>query len=189
MNHSFRDPISNAIVHGEVNDIVAKVMRIRQHKGLPSDRGIIYNEVIRTIQTKNIRVAKNKQRKIPFRDAMAAGKAALKIIKGDVVSKQEMDRRWAICKGCPAITETKECFSCNRAKFLADITNTTKSIFGSDIKYPGESKKLSCGVCGCMLAMLLPTKSDDLHKDTPLQKEIRPDFCWMNPESPNFVAS
>lgn len=189
MKHFFRDPMTGSVIGGEVNEIVTKLMRIRASRGFPHDRGAIYNEVISSIQKKNIKVGKNKKQKVSFKDAMAAGKAALKIIKGDVVDKKEIDRRWEICKYCPALSETKECFSCNRAKFLAEITNTTKRVFGEDIKYPGESKKFSCGVCGCMLAMLLPTKSKDLHQDTPDQKEIRPDFCWMNPESPNFKQS
>lgn len=173
---------------GDVNAIVTKVIRIRQSRGFQADRGAIYNEVLSTIQKKNIKVSKNKQ-KVSFKEALQAGKASLKIITGQIVSQKEIGRRWEICDKCPAKTETKECFSCNRAKFLAQITHEIKGIFGTEVKFPGESKKFSCGVCGCSLAMLLPTKTSDLHEDTPQQKELRPDFCWMSKGSPNYIQS
>lgn len=188
MKHTFRDPLTGSVVSGEVNDIVAKIVRIRTSRGFAADRGPVYAEVIAAVQKKNIKVGKTRK-SVSFKEAMQAGKAALKIIKGVMVGNKEMERRYNICKSCPAISETSECFRCNRAKFLAEITHTLKGVFGEDVKLPGESKKFSCGVCGCSLSMLLPTKTADLHQDTPEQAERRPDFCWMSKGGPNYVES
>lgn len=186
MKHTFKDTATGSVVTGEVNEIVTKVMKFREKRGIPADRGHIYNEVLGAIQKKNVKVGKVKRR-VRFRDALAAGKAAVKIVTGDTVDQKEMQRRWDICRGCPALSETSECFSCNRARFVAELTGTVKSIFGKEIKYPGESKKYTCGVCGCTLALLLPTRSDGFHEDSEEEKKHRPDFCWINKESHNFI--
>lgn len=180
--------MTGSVVSGEVNDLVSKILRIRQSRGFATDRGAVYSEIIAAVQKKNSKVGKVKK-SVTFKESMQAGKAALKIIKGDMVGPKELERRWSICKNCPALSETSECFRCNRAKFLAEITHSVKGIFGTEIKFPGESKKFSCGVCGCSLSMLLPTKTNDLHKDTPEQAEARPDFCWMTEGGPNFIQS
>ena len=188
MKHAFRDSVTGSVVTGTVEEIVVKVMRYRAAKGYSPVRNRVYREVLNYIQGQN-KSAGQKAPRVNFRDALKAGKAAVKITTGDIVSKKEMNRRWQICKNCPQKTNTKECFGCNAAKFLSEITKATKSMFGTKVDLPGESKRFSCGVCGCSLSMLLPTKTEHLHQDNDAQAQRRPAFCWMKEDGHNYRKS
>ena len=189
MKHAFRDPLTNSVVTGSVEEIVRKVLAFRQSKGIPADRTSIYREVIAYIQGKNKAVKRHRRDTISFREALAAGKAAVKIASGQTVSKAEMERRWKICENCPMKGGIKECFKCNAARYLSQITHSVASVFGVKTHVPPEAKKHSCDVCKCMLPMLLPARSSDMHKDTKEQSKKRPDFCWMSRGGPNYKES
>lgn len=189
MTHNYTDPVTGATISGTVPIIVERAMRIRRQQGHKTTRDVVYGDVIKQIQKKNSKTIGKRRHTIRFRDALKAGQAAIKIISGDTVSPAEMVRRYKVCQQCPLRTKTRECFSCNAARFLTSITSSMRKMFGKQVKTPSDSKKFSCGVCNCLLAMLLPTKVSHLHEDNEHQSKRRPDFCWMKEGSANFRKS
>jgi len=75
--------------------------------------------------------------------------AMLQTIKGNIVSDQEIERRWEICKNCPVKTSVSDCMSCGGAGKVADWVNNIKNAVGRRFRLEQESGQTFCGLCGC----------------------------------------
>jgi hypothetical protein len=89
----------------------------------------------------------------------------------DTVSEEEFKARLAVCRNCPKNVHKGRTVRTRISEILGQYSNR--------LSVPDEITKRSCGVCGCAFSLLLPARKQLLHKDTPEQAEVRPDFCWM----------
>ena len=113
--------------------------------------------------------------------------ALLQNIKGNIVSDAEINRRWEICKNCPANTTVSDCMSCGGAGRAATWVNTIKNAVGKRFRIEQESGKTFCGLCGCSHALMIPTKMQDQKQETEKQSQLRPSQCWLRWDSNNYV--
>lgn len=111
---------------------------------------------------------------VTLRDAASAIKAATQAGRGNVVPPEELQRRAAICERCPM-----------RQFVGAGALDRASQVLGMMVNRHRVPKSLTtykCGVCGCSLMMLLPARTEDLHKDTPEQASYRKHTapgCWV----------
>lgn len=174
----------DTFVSDDVQKLVASVQAYRARNGLP---GSGYNDTYRDVtdsiaasyRKRRVREEKERPQPVTFEGALAAAKAAVKVATGDVVDDTELKRRADICHSCPMKSESSGCFGCNASARLASIANLMKRTFGKELRLPRNLKRFNCGVCGCSLSLLLPTKVENLHADTPEQASKRPANCWM----------
>lgn len=99
--------------------------------------------------------------------AIAAMKAFKEAATGDVVPVDEISRRSRICEACPMK---------QRATGAATRASQTLGLIANKNRVPVSVKNFKCGVCGCALLLLLPSKT--LHTDTEEQRKLRPKGCW-----------
>ena len=101
--------------HENPNELVTLVLQLREKRGLPkANHGDTYNDVQDSFRVQSKRFKKRKKKdqpKLSWRDAFAAGRAALKNITRDTVSKEEMTRRLSICARCPLFKDLVDCRS------------------------------------------------------------------------------
>ncbi len=130
------------------------------------------------IKPKNEKLAVPKRNKISLHDAFKAANAFLKLVKDDIVSQAEIDRRTRICLSCPKLEMASNCMACGGSRIATNLLNAAKRALGSDIQFDRAIKTRYCGVCGCSLSLLIPTKLQHFKKDTPDKAASRPNICW-----------
>ena len=107
-----------------------------------------------------------------LRGAMAALKAYKEAARGDTVDAEVLKSRIMTCKGCPQYRKR------------SGLAGRISSALGRSVnknKVPDAIKDYACGVCGCSLVLLAPSKTP--HQDTEAQADLRPASCWMNKEN------
>lgn len=113
--------------------------------------------------------------------------AMMETIKGNIVSDQEINRRWEICKNCPVSTKVSDCMSCGGAGRAADWVNKIKNAVGKRFRLEQESGRTFCGLCGCSHALMIPTKMKLQKQESEKQNQQRPSQCWLRWDSNNYV--
>lgn len=172
----------------DIHHLADAVSRWRKSNGFGnSDYNIIYNELKVThpkedLSLKGIAKGISKIRQVTVSNAWDALKASTKIVKGEVASQKEIDRRSEICLKCPMAVETSDCRSCSGtwSTTLAQLTDEVRNKTGVNFRISDTLKAKFCGVCGCTLMMLIASLKKNLHKDDEKQKSLRPEECWMN---------
>ena len=127
-----------------------------------------------------------KPKSIGFNDAMSGALALIKFTAGKSTSATEILRRSAICAACPLSSQVGGCFSCGVGGRIAKAVNAIRAKKGSTIPIPAEVKSRFCGFCKCALPMMVVTRIEDFHSETPEVNQTRPDNCWLKTTSTNF---
>lgn len=104
-----------------------------------------------------------------FAGATAAIRAFKEASRNNAVDESELMRRYKICEKCPKLGNVVGVSVASQV--LGRIANKNK--------VPRHVHKKRCNVCSCAMLLLLPTKPEHLHKDTPEQKAERPANCWL----------
>lgn len=120
-----------------------------------------------------------------FSDAVTGAKALLRIVAGDKVPQEEINRRAAICTSCPMVSGVSNCRACGFGGQLTKFVNATKASFGKDFKIPNGLSDKYCSVCTCSLLMMLPSNMEAFQESAEKQGE-RPNHCWVKKTSPNY---
>ena len=128
----------------------------------------------------------NKPR-LTLHGASKACNALLNVASGNVETNYEITRRAAICRNCPHLTSVSDCMSCGGAGKVSNLIRSVRSIFKKNINIPHEAAKRYCGLCGCSLALLLPTTMPNQKDETEEVNEKRPDHCWLKKSSVNYI--
>jgi hypothetical protein len=131
---------------------------------------------------------------VSMSEAINGAKAILRLAAGQRVEDKEMERRASICKyaipgGCPKLQTVSGCKACGTGAAISSFIGKLKGFFGGKkLEIPNNLSDRYCGVCGCSLAIMLPSKTEafDFAKDN--QKD-RPSFCWIKKGGQNFVES
>lgn len=110
-----------------------------------------------------------------FMDVVGAVNAAKQVVKGNVLSQEEIDKNVAICEKCPVITDKSKYPG---AKKLAIVTDKARKLNGVDFFIPGWTKEKFCGVCHCSVYMGAVSKKENRHKDDAEEAKIRPETCY-----------
>lgn len=136
-----------------------------------------------------------KKKHLKMSEAVSGAAALLRVIKGDVESQGEINRRSGICsfgyrgKKCPKLTSVSNCRACGFGAKLVEWKSTLKKVFGiKDLEIPNGHADKYCQVCECSLTMMLPSKTQAFDFNSDRQKE-RPAFCWIKKSSENFIES
>ena len=116
-------------------------------------------------------------------DYIIGAKALVKVVAGQVVSQEEINRRSIICSSCPRITEIPFCNTCGQAGIFASAVNKLKQLFGKGFTIPNNLEKRGCDVCDCALSVMLPSKMEYFSDKDQAQ---RPDNCWVKKTSVNY---
>ena len=88
------------------------------------------------------------------------------------VSKEEQDRRRAICKACPHNIDVKGCTGCQGVvRWLGEFMDR------EEVEAEDPDLK-NCGVCGCVLKLktILPA---EVIRETTNPRDTYPDHCWV----------
>lgn len=99
----------------------------------------------------------------------AAAKAYVEATKNNVVSLEQLEKRARVCRMCKFKQKTR---GTSRVSQVLGFLSQKNMV-------PDDISKYSCGICKCSLLLLLPAKTENLHKDSPEEAERRPGFCWM----------
>lgn len=122
-----------------------------------------------------------------FAEVVTGAKAILDVTKGEVVEQSEITRRASICTSCPLSSTTTDCIACGfgsrLSKFISDLKT---KVFESNYKVPNGMDRNYCKVCGCSLAMMIPSKMSAFKESDQKQAE-RPDHCWVKKTSINYI--
>lgn len=117
------------------------------------------------------RPIEDKARAITVESILEFSKAAFNFIKsgGEMVTKEESERRAAVCRGC-RFNRPSPCVVCTPAYKIIDAMIPSNRI------EPGLS---ACGVCGCALRakVLLPLAT--IRANDAEQKLRFPSHCWL----------
>lgn len=126
------------------------------------------------------------KKKLTFDRVLSGANAVIKDIAGLTVSQVEVNRRGSICSSCPLVSETKGCMGCGFAKTLAKWGNKLKSLINRpNMVIPEGLENKYCDFCKCSLYVMLPSEINNFKETNSTQ---RPNHCWINPESTNFVG-
>lgn len=120
--------------------------------------------------------------KVTFADAVNGAKALMRYASGKTVSQAEVTRRSNICPNCPHISQVSMCGSCGTAGKATRFINNFKKLLGCRSAIDTDIQYSYCEICNCSLALMVVSSMDSFHKD-----QGRPDNCWLNPKSPNYV--
>lgn len=176
------------------DSLIRAVQRFRNNNGVR----ITDEDTAKEISAKNGYVLKEgiysnslqisfKKPSLNLASVKSACSAMLESIKGNIVSDEEINRRWSICKNCPASTTVSDCMSCGGAGRAADWVNKVKGAAGKRFRLEQESGKTFCGLCGCSHALMIPTKMKFQKQETEKQNQLRPSQCWLRWDSQNYV--
>jgi len=116
---------------------------------------------------------------IPSHDIRSLGARFLRTFKayiengGQPEPQEEVERRAAICAGCPMnVSDASWCQGCFLTSLVAKAASLATSWTSSR-----DSELKSCGVCGCRTALKI-----HIPKHVMVEKELAdkwPDHCWM----------
>lgn len=125
--------------------------------------------------------------RLSFSDVLRGTRALMDIVKGDIATQQEIERRAKICEDCPKLAATSDCKTCGGGRKFSRYANTLALAYGKGFVQPkiksGKASEFYCGECGCSILNLILSKSKHfLSKET---KE-RPKNCWASKSSPNW---
>lgn len=126
--------------------------------------------------------------KLTFKEALAGSVALLKVVGGDTVSKEEIKRRSALCASCPLKTEVSNCWGCGFGKTLTRFISGLRNMFTGEVSLSRDVSSSYCGVCGCALATMLPSKMSSFNQESQEKQKERPNYCWVKQNSPNYVT-
>jgi hypothetical protein len=102
--------------------------------------------------------------------------ATLVNFKGELVSREEAERRAIICSTCPMNREVAGCWGCGG--ILAEVT---KFLTG---RTTSRDKSLdSCAVCGCVLRAKIHLPMDVIKSSEIRAKLEYPEGCWQRQAS------
>lgn len=134
---------------------------------------------------------------IGWQAMVRGGLALVKIIKGDIVEQDELERRANVCAACPHIAPmAAKCTPC-MMNSLSRLARTLAIKYGRGFTMPtirpkksvntktGKLSEFSCGVCSCPCLNLCLSKSKIFLER---EQKPRPLHCWANPQSPNWQA-
>lgn len=95
------------------------------------------------------------------------------------VDQREAERRAVICSRCYLNVNVQGCSGCQKA--VVEITG--------DRKTKQDSVLRSCAVCKCFLRSKVHFPIETLDTQSDKVQSMYPDFCWLNPNSENYVAT
>lgn len=178
------------LIGDSLQALTAQVVSHRRHKGLkPDGEHLVGLEIQRQICTRlghDYCKAEQNDNWVPIvaeakrstlNDMLAFSKVALEFIKGggQMVPKEEAQRRAAICKDCPL---NQPAAGCKCGTFYKMIAATVPA----DRKFADLNV---CKACACTLQAKVNVPMSVLQVDN--RPISYPDFCWMNtglPPSP-----
>lgn len=131
--------------------------------------------------------------RLKMSDAINGAKAFIRLVGGDRVEQEEINRRAGICsagnKGgsCPKLAETSNCKSCGgfMGSLLSWVGKLKAMFNSSNFQIPNGLESSYCDCCGCSLALMLPSKIDAFKFEKSEQLK-RPSFCWLKRNGMNF---
>lgn len=123
--------------------------------------------------------------------------ATFSVIKGDIASQEEINRRSEICFDCKKIAVSTGCSTCSSSKNkAADFSRMLAIKYGKSFTTPtgtaynmngavasGPISKFFCGFCGCSCLVLVLSKSRHFLKR---ENTDRPDHCWAKKGGKNW---
>ena len=124
--------------------------------------------------------------KITLGAAMSACGAILNVIKGNIVSDSEINRRWLICKSCPSKTQVSDCMTCGGAGKASMLINRVRGAAGKQFRIDQDAGRTYCRECKCSHALMIPTLLDKQKKESDEVNSKRPSICWMRRDSVNY---
>lgn len=111
---------------------------------------------------------------LSIQGAIAAATAYKEARNGNVVSAEEIQTRATICIGCPMRRKIRVHGADQASKMLGMMAN--KHRVSKDLK---DHK---CGVCHCSLMLLVPSRAEFIHRDSPEEAADRAKNaprCWV----------
>lgn len=179
----------------------AIVVSRQLHRFNNNDKDALFQEVSEFLRKININftneslmkqierqsLSRPKNAKIGLSEAVTGALATVRSIAGISVSDAEIIRRSEICNACPLVDRIGGCGSCGLAGKISSWANKIRSTKGSQIAIPSEVKSSYCGFCSCALAVMVLTKYQDFHYESPEKNATRPDGCWLKTTSTKFT--
>lgn len=152
--------------------------------------GLVFNEKPMRKYGWSKKDKKLKQEPISFDQMVRGANALVKVVSGNTVSQEEINRRSSICSSCLVdgeygVISTNECRPCGFAKNLNNYINKLKRSFGKGFEIPNNLSDKGCIVCKCALSVMLPSQMDSFNYEGDKQDK-RPHHCWVKKSSPNF---
>lgn len=135
-----------------------------------------------------------KKKKLTLSEMLNGAIALVDIIKGDIATDREIQRRAAICAECPMISDTSDsCTGCKQnkmSKFARDLAvkygrNFIQPMIIAQHTTPKRTGRISefyCGFCGCSCLNLILSHSKHFLKK---ENSARPANCWVHDEVTN----
>jgi len=82
------------------------------------------------------------------------------------------------------LSRTRTCLKCPKRKMITrgmvgSQISRVAGMFANKNRVDPKVKDYACSVCGCALLMIIPSKEEEPHKDTPDQAANRPAECWF----------
>lgn len=160
------------------------------------DRDALYAIVSKSLHENNINFSqqdlhrsidrqskvKQKNGKVTFSDAVNGAKALLRHATSNSVEYAEISRRSRICMKCPLRSQISMCGACGTAGKIANFITKFKQSIGVKASVDAEIQHSYCGVCSCSLGLMVVSHISSFHPDSG-----RPDECWLNPKSKNYI--
>jgi hypothetical protein len=132
--------------------------------------------------------AKPRKKSVSFKEGLVGAQALVKNLAGFGVEQSELNRRAAVCSGCPMVSDFTDCKACGAAAKINNKVESMRQMLSMGGKvYPNGLKDKSCKHCGCALSVMMATKMSNFLEREEGISITRPKNCWLNPTSPNFV--
>lgn len=155
------------------NDLFKKVTKALSFNKIAFDPASIRQNIRR----QNHVIAKKTELKLA--DTISGANALIKFATTEPVDNQEIARRSEICASCAFRSDVSDCKACGAAKKIAGLVNLIRKARKKESEIPVSVRSRYCGVCSCSLALLVVTKAEDFHKESPEKLSQRPDYCWL----------
>jgi len=122
-------------------------------------------------KTKDILLGK----KVTLGEAWHGAAAMIRLVIGDYVPQEEINRRSEICNNCPKKSKVSTCMTCGGGRLVANQLSKLRA----KGRVPDSVASHFCGVCDCALAPMVLSKPENFLKETNAKTSERPDDCWV----------
>lgn len=123
-----------------------------------------------------------------FDQVLNGAKAIIKNEAGMTASQEEINRRAKVCTNCPLLSDVTNCKACGfGSSFAKWMKKSIKALLPhrkESFTIPNSLADKYCSFCSCSLFVVLPSEMNNF-KET--NSQLRPENCWINPESPNYL--
>ena len=183
MNYKLKTKYKGIVYYGN-DELSIRQAILKKH---PNDDTIISNLSILANKQEPAKDFKPsvEKKKLSFKDGVDGAYALFKVVTGQYVDQNEINRRSNICNNCPKLISSSNCVPCGFGKSVNNFITKLKKAFGKGFVIPFGLESKHCSVCECALSVMLPSSLKSFKHDKDFQSK-RPDTCWLKKGSENY---